>query len=221
MASKIKLLALGCVASALLGSAQATVVTLDFDAIGLAAPSTVVGSTFTASDGVTFSTNAIANHNGSSSGNVVPPPTRADSLGHVIPNGFVRNAFDNNIGALGDFTISFDRNKTYVDISLEWAAFDDFQVTLFDDTGVTRPLQRNGSGWTTGWALLDLTGIFGDHRRIDHINFSNSTDSRFAIDNLRLAERPGGGTLPEPAGLGLVALALAGAGLASRRSRKV
>ena len=198
MASKIKLLALGCVASALLGSAQATVVTLDFDAIGLAAPSTVVGSTFTASDGVTFSTNAIANHNGSSSGNVVPPPTRADSLGHVIPNGFVRN----------------------VDISLEWAAFDDFQVTLFDDTGVTRTFQGNGSNWTTGWTLLDLTDIFGDHRRIDHINFSNSTDSRFAIDNLRLAERPGGGTLPEPAGLGLVALALAGAGLTSRRSRK-
>ena len=220
MASKIKLLALGCVASALLGSAQATVVTLDFDAIGLAAPSTVVGSTFTASDGVTFSTNAIANHNGSSSGsNVVPPPTRADSLGHVIPNGFVSNALVSR--AYGDFTISFDRNKTYVDISLEWAAFGDFQITLFDDTGVTRTFQGNGSNWTTGWALLDLTGIFGDHRRIDHINFSNSTDSRFAIDNLRLAERPGGGTLPEPAGLGLVALALAGAGLASRRSRKV
>ena len=214
MAIKIKRWAWVCAAAALSASAQAAVVTLDFESIGIAAPSTgtAVGSTFTASDGVTFGPNAIANHNGKSDGNdVVPPPARSGSFGYV------RNAFDSRTGAPGEFSVSFSATKTYADISLDWSAADDFQVTLFDTIGMTKTFQGNGSSFA-GWAFLDLTGIFGDHRRIDHINFSSGTSRRFAIDNLRLASSSG--TVPEPAGLGLVALALAGAGLASQRNRK-
>lgn len=219
MASKIKLLALGCTAAVLLGSAQAAVVLLDFEAIpSPTTAGTVVGGFYATNPqnfGVTFSANAIANHNGQSPGNVDPPPTRPAADRNY---GFVRNAADSSTFP-GDFTVQFDASKAYRNISLEWAAADAFVVTLFDDTGLRRVVTSNGVNFTTGWSLLNLSGLFGDNRRIDHISFSGNR-KRFAIDNLRLDDATGGGNVPEPAGFGLVAVALAGAGLASRRSRK-
>lgn len=218
MVSKIKLLALGWAAAALLGPAQAAVVLLDFETIGKAAPlaGTPVGNAFV-SDGITFSANAVANHNGQPSGNLVPPPPRAAADNNF---GFVRNAADSS-GTAGDFTVQFAAGRSYRDISLEWAAADSFQVTLFDGLGGSLSTSGlNGSNWGRGWSVLDLSDAFGDHRRIDSISFSGAR-KRFAIDNLRLNEGTAGGTVPEPAGLGLVALALAGVGLAAQRSRKV
>ena len=213
MASKIRSLALGCAAAALLGSAQAAVVILDFEALGSAAGSagTPVGDTYLASNGVAFTAGAIAQHNGLANNNVSPPPVRSGN------HGFVSNAFDDSAGFL-NFTASFDTSRAYADISLDWAAEADFKATAFDTAGTSQSMSLLGGNWS-GWAMLNLADIFGDHRQIDRVLFSTSNGSRFAIDNLRLATASGS-TVPEPAGLGLLAVALAGAGLASRRGRK-
>ena len=213
MASKIKLLTLGFAAAALLGSAQAAVVIIDFEALGSAASSagTPVGDTYLASNGVAFSAGAIAQHNGLANNNVSPPPPRSGS------HGFVSNAFNGSTGFF-NFTTTFDPSRAYTDISLDWAAQADFTATAFDTAGTSQSLTLLGGRWS-GWAMLNLADIFGDHRQIDRVLFSTSSGSRFAIDNLRL-ETTSGSTVPEPAGLGLLAVALAGAGLASRRSRK-
>ena len=221
MAKKIRLLALGCAAAALLGSVQASVVNLDFEAIGIAAPAagTPVGSTF-ASDGVIFSANAIANHNGLSSGNAPGVPVRPAAEHNF---GFVRNALDSATGSLGAFTIQFAAGKSFIPISLEWSAAADFQVKVFDRAGTSMSSfglsgAANGMPWGAGWRLLDLTPLVAG-RDTDHISFSSISKLRFAIDNFQFATTSGS-TVPEPAGFGLVAVALAGAGLASRRSRK-
>ncbi len=213
MASKIKLLTLGFAAAALLGSAQAAVVILDFEALGSAANSagTPVGDTYLASNGVAFSAGAIAQHNGLANNNVSPPPLRSGN------HGFVSNAFNGSTGFF-NFTITFDAGRAYTDISLDWAAKADFIANAVDTAGTSKSLTLLGRNWS-GWAMLNLADIFGDHRPIDHVLFKGSRDSPFAIDNLRL-ETTSGSTVPEPAGLGLLAVALAGAGLASRRSRQ-
>ena len=223
MASKIRMLALGWAATALLGSAQAAVVTLDFEAIGIAAPAagTPVGAAF-ASDGVTFSANAIANHNGLSSGNVGGVPVRPVADNNF---GFVRNTVDGTTGLLGAFTIQFAAGKSFSNISLEWSAASDLRLMLFDKAGASQSIfglngtDSNGVEWGKGWSSLDLSTVFGDHRSLDRISFSSNLNRRFAIDNLRFTT-DSGSTVPEPTGFGLVAVALAGAGLASRRSRK-
>ena len=213
MASKIRLLALGCAAAALLGSAQAAVVILDFEALGSAAGSagTPVGDTYLASSGVAFSAGALAQHNGLADNNVSPPPVRSGN------HGFVGNAFDVSAGYLS-FTTTFDTSRAYADISFDWAAEGDFTATAVDTAGRSKSMSLLGGNWS-GWAIFNLADIFGDHRLLDHVLFSSSSGSRFAIDNLSLATASGG-TVPEPAGLGLLAVALAGAGLASRRGRK-
>ena len=213
MASKIKLLTLGCAAAALLGSAQAAVMQLDFEVLGSAASSagTPVGDTYKASNGVTFSAGAIAQHNGLANNNVTPPPTRSGNFG------FVSNAFDGSSGYL-DFSVTFDASKSYTDISLDWAAAEDLKITLFDTVGESRSRSLQGGDWS-GWAFWNLADIFGDPRKIGRIEFSSGAHERFAIDNLRFST-DFGSSVPEPAGLGLVALALAGAGLVSRRNRK-
>ena len=149
---------------------------LDFEVIGIAAPSTgtTVGSFFAAS-GVTFSANALASHNGQATGNVVPPPTRSGKFG------FIRNAV-NGSGVAGDFTIQFAAGTTWRSISLEWAAVDQFQVTVFDGLGgYVSTSGLNGLNWSRGWSALDLTDVFGG--RIDSIGFSGF-NKRFAIDKL-------------------------------------
>lgn len=69
------------------------------------------------------------------------------------------------------------------------------------------------SDWQT--ANLDLT----DMAKISTIEFGFSSSGLFGVDNLRLGTRDtgGGGTVPEPASYGLVAMALLAAGWASRR----
>ena len=211
MTPKFRMLALGCAAAALFGSAQASVVTLDFETIGIAAPlaGTPVGSIFTADYGVTFSANAIANHSGLGPPNSVSRPFARPADNNF---GFVRNGVDSTTG----FTVSFASTTNYSDISLDWSAVANFTVTVYDLAGHSRTSSQGGSNFAS-WNSLDLTSMFGDQRRIDSIDFSSNVHKRFAIDNLQLTVV----TVTEPAGLGLVALALAGAGLASRRRSKV
>ena len=214
MTSKFHAFSLGCVAAALAWPAQAAF--LDFEAIGLAAPSTgtAVLNSFS-SDGLIFSANAYAFHNSKASGN--------DDQGQIPkpPDGFgyVRGQL-NGFGDFTSFTI-FIVGKNYVNFSLNIGApTQPSQILAYDagnvllNTSLSSFANTNGWAWTgTPFELVNRT----NQTAIDHILFM-SGKSGFAIDDLLFTEAGGGGgKVPEPAGLGLVGLALAAAGAASRR----
>ena len=173
--------------SAAVVSPPPTTIVLDFETLGLAAPSTgtPVGTTYLASAGATFSVNAIANHNGTGSGDVSGPPVRSGSFG------FVRNNIDSVTGKLGAYTIQFGAGVSYTDITLIWAASGSFQVQVFDRLGnsmTTVGLTGSSGGipYGAGWQTLNLTALFGDHRVIDRLVLSSPSVLRFAIDDLSL-----------------------------------
>ena len=158
-------------------------VVIDFETLGIAAPSsgTVIGTTYLSSHGVTFSALARAYHNGKSSGNVVPPSTRAGDYG------FAGNATDTTIGAPGFFTMTFDSSTSYRNIILDWTGAGPFEMTLFDRSGNYVIASGNGFNYASGWTTLDLTNPFGDSRVLGSIAFSSSTRRRFFIDNIHLS----------------------------------
>ena len=220
-------------------AAQAAPVTFNFDDLGTSAGSagTPVGTEY-AQQGLTFSSNARAFHNGMPNGNLngVPcRPVRDCTSPAAKPNGFVSNANG------GSFTITVAADKSYTGLLLDYAvASKGFVVTVFSRPDANNGVQsvvRSISGTTGGWSdwtsgldalsststgkgvgSLMATG-FGD---IDHIDFTASLAS-FAIDNLVFTDSGtsgGGGTLPEPASFSLVALALAASGLVARRRQR-
>ncbi len=220
MSSKFRAFSLGCVAAALSWSAQAAQVTLDFETIGLAASSTGTAVGNTLGNGLTFSANALAFHNGKLTENdlFTSIPTRPNNFGYV------RGFYDGN--NFTSFTIKVDATKSYDRFALtvgvaaqavEIYAYDASGVVL--NTGLHSFQSNNLFQWMTSpYTLVD--GSKG--RNIDHITFNVATLSAFAIDDLQFTEAAGGGgTVPEPAGLGLVVLALAAAGAASRRGKSV
>lgn len=98
----------------------------------------------------------------------------------------------------------------------------DLEFLAFDSQGNKTKFDFNPSA--TAWAWVGQTLNFaslGAIKRIEFVNLGGSS-AVFALDNLAftLADaNPGGGTVPEPAGLGLVALALAAVGLTTRKRR--
>jgi hypothetical protein len=225
MTSKLCALSLGCVAAALSWSAQAAVVNLNFETIGLAAPSTgtAVGNAFS-SAGLSFSANAFAFHNG-----VNESPSRNDRQTQISTRsgnfGYVRGQ-NSALTDFADFTI-FVTGKNYVQFALNIAApIQPSEILVFGTGNVqlrqTKTLFSNAGGWAWTTAPFELLDSM-NQTPIDHITFTTGI-SGFAIDDLQFTEAGGGGgggggTVPEPAGLGLVALALAAAGLASRRRK--
>jgi len=228
MSSKFRAFSLGCVAAALSWSAQAAVVNLDFETIGLAAPSTgtAVGSSFS-SDGLTFSADALAFHKG-----VTEDPDRNDTSGAILARagnfGYVRSLFSNSLPIGGPGFKSFR-------IDIAGKNYDQFALTLGVDQSEVRifAYDVNGNVLNTGnkfsfsnsggfaWGAPRYMLVDGSAKtNIDHITFGYR--GLFAIDDLQFTEAAGGGgTVPEPAGLGLVVLALAAAGAASRRGKSV
>lgn len=91
-----------------------------------------------------------------------------------------------------------------------------FFIKLYDanDQFLSSPIDAQ-TGSNFSWAAdVVLAGITSAVRRIE---FSGSVGSSFAIDFLRFDYVTNSTNVPEPAVLGLVALALAGAGLSRRR----
>ena len=220
MTSKFHAFSLGCIAAALSWPAQAAMVKLDFEAIGLAAPSTgtAVLDTFKVNSGLSFSENAFAFHKGGANTDKqmqIPKPPGG--------SGYVRGQID-NAGDFTSFTV-FVFGKNYVNFSLNIGApAQPSQILAYDaqghilNTSLSSFANTNGWEWTTTpFVLVDSKS---NHTAIDHISFISGR-SGFAVDDLQFTEAGtgGGGNVPEPAGLGLVALALAAAGVASRRGK--
>lgn len=216
MSFKYRALAWGCVVGSLclVATSQAAQVKLDFEDLGLAAPitGTPVGDTFR-NQGFTFTSQASAFHSGTDdaawqSG----PPTHSGSFG------FVSNSFGRG------FTINVLAGFNFGGLTMDYAvASQPFRIEVVsraDGTGVVKTATRDVSAALSNWVWTENDEIanagFGLIDRIDFI----SANGFLAIDNLSFTVAAPGASVSEPAGFGLVALALAGAGAATRR-RKV
>lgn len=213
MSFKYRALASGCVVAGLSLAAvtsQAAQVVLDFEVLGWAAPATgtPVGDTFK-TQGFTFSAGASAFHSGTDddawkSG----PPTHSGSFG------FVSNKVDTG------FTINVLAGFNFNRLTMDYAvASEPFRIEVVSRAGSTaaREVSAAPSGWR--WTEADEIAKAG-FGFIDHISFI-TTSGFLAIDNLRFTQAAPGTQVPEPVGLGLVALALAGAGVATRRRKSI
>jgi hypothetical protein len=117
------------------------------------------------------------------------------------------------VGALagGDIeSITFDAATLSTD--LEFLAFDgQGNKTKFD-------FNPSGTAWTWVGQTLNFASL-GVIKRIEFVSLGGSS-AVFALDNLAFTlANTGGGTVPEPAGLGLAALALAAMGITTRKRR--
>ena len=208
-------------------SAQAAPTYLNFEVLGNAAngTNTPVANNYS---GFSFTANAVAVHNSSAGpGGVLNPPTNPNLVSPDTTNtAFVRNIRSGTgftINVLGNF------NLLTLDYAVGGTGFS-FTVHSRPDSNhldqtITRTIAPGGGGsgggnvvcgitgfcWTANDDLMStFTGSFG---LIDRIEFTSSDPSRgiYAIDNLRFDNTPaGGGSVPEPASLALVALALTG-----------
>lgn len=95
----------------------------------------------------------------------------------------------------------------------------DLEFFAVDDQGRKTRFDYNPSNLAWAWVqqTLNLENL-GVVKRIEFVNLGAAT-AVFALDNLSFTLANGGGTVPEPAALGLVALALAAAAAATRQRR--
>ena len=141
----------------------------------------------------------------------------------------------------GGFILNANRGGLRSDIGLSWAvglhsgrllksiSFDLFVtgsaipfVTGFNasNTPTSTPTFSSGDG-SRNWALQQ-TLSFDSASEISRLSFGASSNAFIGLDNFRVEFfdfSTGRGAVPEPASFGLVALALLGAGVASRRRK--
>lgn len=126
-----------------------------------------------------------------------------------------------NVDTASGFGINVLSGFSLTSLTLEVATgTSSFFVKLFDATGTEL---MGGLAFPTGtnfnWGLLPPTPLAGISSAVRRIEFSGPSDVLFAIDHLSFNYiADGANIVPEPAGLGLVALALAGVGFSRRRT---
>ena len=166
MTSKFHAFSLGCIAAALSWSAQAAVVKLDFETIGLAAPNTgtqVLNSFL--SDGLSFSANALAFHKGVMN----ESPDRNDTTRGIVTRsgnfGYVRSPFADPLPIGGQGFSSFQINiagKNYDQFALTLGVGGlEVEIYAYDannrilNSGAHLFSNAGGFAWTTAYTLVD------------------------------------------------------------------
>ena len=162
--------------------------------------------------GVSFSTsNFVARNASRVGGNVTLPPDP--------PNGSANFLMNSASGASFVMTVlaGFQLTTLKLDVAFNSAGFGIFfnnDATLQGGANFSSSFLSN---WSSGVDVQLPTGI--DIRSVEFRSVDSS--SRFAIDNIELTLNPTGlPGVPEPAALGLVALALAGVAATSRARQK-
>lgn len=132
------------------------------------------------------------------------PPVNGSSAGHLLSRE-------------PKVSISIDKTLEIEHVLFDYAYADAPGVTFVSDTGIEAPLVFTSGNWTWSKFTKDFNADFGYLTRIDF-----DSPAYLALDNLWLGVTdPGtGGTVPEPAGWGLVALAVFAAAVAARRRQR-
>lgn len=234
MKSKFCAWVLSVLAAGIAVPASATPVILNFDVLGLQATRTGLAVADTYKNlGFSFSTGALAFHNGvpNDVNNVTNPPCIPANCS--TPNGFVRNE------AGKSFTIQVLDGFSFDGLTLDFARSPKaFSFTIFsrpDINGLVQQATVVGPATLAGWAWTmncdvlngcnpgsttkgsnSTAGVqFG---LIDRIEFTPDVDGLFGLDNLRF-NPSATASVPEPASLALVVLALGATGMAGRRRK--
>jgi hypothetical protein len=116
-------------------------------------------------------------------------------------------------GFLGDITLDFCTTSTF-DIEAYSGG------TKIGGIGESAPPATQGTCKTSAeWALAKTYALWNTAQTADTLKFITNSGAGIYIDNLKLDLGQAAPSVPEPASIGLVALALGGAGVASRRRR--
>jgi len=219
MTPKFRTLALAAMSLGAALSAQAapTVISIDFNAQADAAGLTPTALTNT--QGFAFSGTTVYNQNYFDSNYCCGFPKDTSVSG----SGFIQNRFGNaNSSVNARVEISLDSGGALAGRDIESVSFSftngstPMEFFAYDERGEHAFSYNAGSSWA--WA--SQRGDFSALGVVNRIAFvSKAANATFALDNFSFSLADTGGTVPEPAGLGLVALALAAAGLASRKRR--
>lgn len=213
MSKTLRALALATSVACLSLSAHADqVVKLTFEGLAASASSAgvAVGNNY-ASSGLSFSAGVNVFNSGTNSNYKTPDAGNGVGfIGNVLPTSTFRIDILSSFVLAGSL-LEFDAaSKGGASVSV--CSTVDGCVTPVET--IAGGVQNTWSNWTHH--SIDISGLTS----VDYITFS-SNNALFAVDNLQytLTSSPTPSHVPEPAGYGLVALALAGLALSARRKK--
>lgn len=203
--------------AALSAQAAPTVINIDFNAQADAAGTTPAA--ITSAQGFAFSGATVYNQSYFTSNYCCGFPNNTSVSG----SGFIQNRFSNsNPDVNTRVEVAIDGNGALAGRDIENVTFSftngstPMDFFAYDEKGEHKFDYNPGASWA--WATQ--RGDFSALGVVNRIAFvSRDSAATFSIDNFNftLADTGGGGSVPEPGGLGLVALALAAAGVTARK----